>query len=247
MGIPLSTVLKIPGFVPVDRNGIATTPTIAPAGLSEEAKAATVKQLIQEIAADWLHGRQRRLQLGSKLVQLHALLAHCGSGTFMKTVQAKPPEGCGIPYQTASDYMEEAREADSCYEIHNNSATPHPDGNAEEPTVSQVPTPAGGSAGTEVPPNTKVHDPGAEQVVAVKQNCQDKVEYLKRQSRFSLICRVDLQADTTTRRDELKNKVNELGNSAAFERCFAALCPEQDGTPTAPAEQQEVALEVVVD
>jgi hypothetical protein len=167
------------------------------AGVTE---ADNIKKIKAEIAEHWLHGKDRRIAIGRLLVQLHALLAKQGSGTFMKTVTGE----LQIPYTTATGYMDEAREADnpSCYEIGNNEPTP------------------------DVAENTEaVSDVHAQAVEAAKAAEREKREEAKRAGRFSCLYRVDFLPVSPEQRDQCKARVKELGIAEAFARFYNALFP----------------------
>lgn len=190
---------------------------------SPSEESAAVEKLKQEIAELWLHGRERRLALGRKLRQLQSLLAQRGTGTFLRTVSDPPPHGLGIPVATMYGYIDEANEADSCYEIDNNGI--------DAGTV------------TEAPATTDVSDPEAEQVEAAKESYREKVERLKKRNRFSQLYRVDFVPVTPEQRERSKAKIKQMGIAKAFELFYAALFQEPKEASAEPAEQ-EVAVEI---
>jgi hypothetical protein len=77
--------------------------------------AAEIASLVTQIRNWRLRGREYRIATGNLLIRLHSLLAKPGSGSFISYVK----DECGLPYNTARDYMHEAMEAAGHYEIRN--------------------------------------------------------------------------------------------------------------------------------
>jgi hypothetical protein len=95
------------------RSGDACRSSIQPLNGEE------IESVLERLRFLWRHGRDARIEIGRLLIRLHELLCKPGYGTFMKVVSEAPPVGLGIPYTTARDYMETARQADRPYDIRN--------------------------------------------------------------------------------------------------------------------------------
>lgn len=211
------------GVIVTDLESIAAP---EPFQQEDEADAAKVQQLKDEITALWLHGRERRLALGRKFRELQKLLARRGRGTFLRTVSDPPPQGLGIPVQTMYGYIHEADEADRCYEIGNNYA--------DTETVS---------AATEANAETTLSDPQAEQVFAAKDAWRQRVDELKNRNRFSLLYRVDFAPVTPAERERCKERFKELGSAKAFELFRGALFAGSETIAVEAAVEPEAAPE----
>jgi len=161
--------------------------------------AARVEQLKCELRELWLHGRERRIAIGTRLLELHALLAKQGTGKFMETVAQ-----LGIPYTTGRDYMTEA----SCYESRNNELP-----ETQEPAADTVGEPQVGEA----------NDQQAEQVRSAVASERTARERLEEDQQYSDIFRVDFRPVTPPERDACKQKIRQVGIAEAFRRFYRAL------------------------
>jgi hypothetical protein len=82
---------------------------------SPQSDAAEIADIVVQIRNWRLRGREYRIVTGELLIRLHKLLAKPSSGSFMRYVR----EECGLPYNTARDYMAEAMQANGHCEILN--------------------------------------------------------------------------------------------------------------------------------
>lgn len=164
-----------------------------------------VQCLLEQILALWLYGREHRISIGRLLIRLHELLCKPGYGNFMKTVIEPPPAGLGMPYTTARDYMELAREADGRpYEIRNDDDQPTAtDADLEIPIVDNAP-----------------------QIADAVQQEQAKVAEAQAAERYSDILRIDCRVAPELH-DKCKQKIKALGQVEVGTRIYEALFPEE--------------------
>jgi hypothetical protein len=157
-----------------------------------------VGQLIDDIKGEWLHGRERRLALGLKLIRLKELLPH---GQFIPTVE----DECGIPYTTARDYMKEAHAAGLAQKYESRTFE------VKEPELTEN-------------PDYQKHadDPQAARVEAAKKQAKEKRNGLGE----SLNARVIFPCPSTAMRDRIKQGTRQLGGVASAVIYHLALFPE---------------------
>ena len=139
-----------------------------------------INELIHEIRQDWLHGRDRRVALGEKLIRLKALLPH---GHFKSTIKKLK-----IPYPTANTYMKEARQQGQQ--------------KYQSDTFDAV------ESGLE--PNLEfgkaTADPQADNVVAAVQATVED----RQGRAASRIARIDVLCEDVTQKNEIKRALKEL-------------------------------------
>jgi hypothetical protein len=156
-----------------------------------------VAQLIEDIKGEWLHGRERRIALGVKLIRLKEVLPH---GQFTPTVE----DECGIPYTTARDYMKEAHAAGLAQKYETRTFE------VEEQELDENP-------GYQKPAD----DPQAARVEAAKRAAKEKRNGLGE----SLNARVIFPCPSTAMRDRIKQGTRHLGGVASAFIYHLALFP----------------------
>jgi hypothetical protein len=164
---------------------------------------AAVQEVLQQIKALWVHGREYRLVIGRLLIRLHELLCKPGFGSFMQVVSDPPPTGLGIAYTTARDYMELARKAD---------AGPYGFRN-DDPAV------------TDDTENITVID-NAAQIADAVQTEKEKVAEAEAAERYSDVLRIDCRLAPSLH-DKCKERIKLLGAQEVGTRIYQALFPEE--------------------
>jgi len=164
---------------------------------------AAVQEVLQQIKALWVHGREYRLAIGRLLIRLHELLCKPGFGSFMQVVSDPPPTGLGIAYTTARDYMELARKAD---------AGPYGFRN-DDPAV------------TDDTENITVID-NAAQIADAVQTEKEKVAEAEAAERYSDVLRIDCRLAPSLH-DKCKERIKLLGAQEVGTRIYQALFPEE--------------------
>jgi hypothetical protein len=190
---------------PASHSGQPEAPTVLP-GLAIQPgdnHSAAVQEIIDQIRALWVHGREYRIVIGRLLIRLHDLLCKPGYGSFMATVTNPPPAGLGIPYTTARDHMADAREADGHpYEIRNDEPSTTDD-KAEIPIVDN-----------------------AAQIADAVQQEQAKVAEAQEAERYSDVLRIDCRLAPALH-GKCKERIKLLGAQEVGTRIYQALFPEE--------------------
>lgn len=166
------------------------TPTLCPAAF--DANREQVDHLVKELAEMWLHVRERRVEMGRKFIELKSLVPH---GKYQETIEQR----CGIPYNTARDYMKEALAAD-LQQNYGIRSFDHQDEETDQGSLEE-------NAGFGLP----VLNAHAERVEKAKEAARKRREGLPP----SLNARVIFRSATVNMRDEIKAGTKDLGGERA--------------------------------
>jgi hypothetical protein len=173
---------------------------------SPQSDAAEIADIVAQIRNWRLRGREYRIVTGELLIRLHKLLAKPGSGSFMRYVR----EECGLPYNTARDYMAEAMQASGHYEIRNDVATD------DSSDVEVIP----------YDPNDNLPDEVERAIIAHKKKLR-AAEAKAAQPNFLRDFNWKFTGVTGTLADELKAAKAKLGNIVAAQILINAAKAEE--------------------